>query len=207
MNRSAKRLLLFTDDRDYADFETVLREAADHRPMRLLAYVLMPNHWHLLLWPVCDVDLSRYMQWVTMTHALRWHSRHGTVGTGAVYQGRFKAVPVQHDHHYLAVCRYIARNPVRARLAGNVEDWKWSSLSTERQASRPPLASPPVSHSSDWLLGLSEPQQACELQAIRACVRLGRPIGSPDWEAAAQRRLTLATRGRGRPVHATTSRN
>ena len=128
LNRRVGRMTLFEKDEDYAAFEQVLSEAHPRSPMRLLAYCLMPNHWHLVLWPRHDGELSRYMQWLTTTHMRRWHAHHGTRGTGALYQGRYKSFPVQEDGHFLVVCRYVERNALRAGLVERAEQWAWSSL-------------------------------------------------------------------------------
>ncbi|MDH4083079.1 MAG: hypothetical protein OEV99_01655 [Nitrospira sp.] len=61
-------------------------------------------------------------------HTHRWYARHQTAGTGPVYQGRFKSIPVQTDEHLLTVARYVERNALRAKLVRRAEDWKWSSL-------------------------------------------------------------------------------
>jgi putative transposase len=75
-----------------------------------------------------DGDLTSFVSWVTMTHAQRWHAYNGTVGSGHLYQGRFKAFPVEKDDHFLKVCRYVERNAMRANLVDRAEDWRWCSL-------------------------------------------------------------------------------
>src|SRR5262245_13021113 len=107
LNRAVGRAPLFDKSPDYAAFEKVLRQAPDQVAMRLLAYCLMPNHWHLLLWPSHDGALSDYLHWLTLTHTQRWHAHHHTAGTGPLYQGRFKSFPVQDDEHLLTVWRYL----------------------------------------------------------------------------------------------------
>jgi putative transposase len=94
----------------------------------MLAYGVMPNHWHLVLWPRADGDVSRCVGWLTLMHTQRWHAHHHTTGTGHLYQGRFKSFPVQTDAHFLTVCRYVERNPVRAGLVPRAERWRWGSL-------------------------------------------------------------------------------
>src|SRR5690242_19626296 len=74
LNRAVARLPLFEKLADYAAFVRVLAEALDEQPMRLLAYVLMPNHWHFVLWPEQDQDLSPFCRWLTHTHSMRWHA-------------------------------------------------------------------------------------------------------------------------------------
>ena len=95
LNRANARTMLFDDDGDYAAFERVLAQACERVSMRLLAYCVMPNHWHLVVWPRRDGDLSRFMNWLTLTHTQRWHQHRHTVGDGHVYQGRFKSFPVE----------------------------------------------------------------------------------------------------------------
>jgi putative transposase len=170
--------------------------------MRLLAFCVMPNHWHLVLWPETDDALSDYMHWLTVTHAQRWHAAHGTGGTGPVYQGRFKSFPVQEDEHFLAVCRYVERNALRANLVSRAENWKWSSawhwsnLSAQVSLSAWPLARPAL-----WIDYLNEPQTEEELGAIRHNVSRGRPYGDHRWTRSAATALGLssALQSRGRP--------
>ena len=77
-----------------ATLERVLHQAVARFGMRLLAYCLMPNHFHLLWWPREDGDLSTFMHWLAVTHTQRWHAHHRTAGTSDRYQGRHKSLPV-----------------------------------------------------------------------------------------------------------------
>ena len=119
LNRATARLPIFEKPADYEAFERILAEGVERYEMRLLAYCLMPNHWHLLVWPQADGDLSRFMAWVTLTHTQRWHAHRGSAGTGHVYQGRFKSFPVQEDEHFYTVCRYVCTLGERLCLASN----------------------------------------------------------------------------------------
>jgi putative transposase len=110
LNRRVGRLRLFEESADYAAFEKILTEAHAQTRIRITAYCLMPNHWHLLLWPRRDGELSEVLRWITVTHTQRWLAHHQTSGTGPVYQGRFKSFPVQTDEHFLMVARYVERN-------------------------------------------------------------------------------------------------
>ena len=96
--------------------------------MRVCAYCLMPNHFHLVLWPTADGQLSRFMQWLSMTHAQRRHAHRHSAGRGHLYQSRFKSFVIQEDGHFLSVCRYVERNAVRANLVKRAERWRWGSL-------------------------------------------------------------------------------
>ena len=110
LNRGVARMQLFEKPADYQAFEQVLRDALDPSPMRICAYAVMPNHWHLLLWPQCDGELAMFMQRLTITHVRRWQEHRGYAGLGHVYQGRYKSFPVQSDDHFWAVARYVERN-------------------------------------------------------------------------------------------------
>lgn len=127
LNRANARMTLFEDDGDYAGFERVLAQACERVSMRLLAYCVMPNHWHLVVWPRQDGALARFMNWLTLTHTQRWHQHRHSVGDGHVYQGRFKSFPVETNEYLLTVCRYVERNPVRAGFVERAEPWRWSS--------------------------------------------------------------------------------
>jgi len=116
LNRANGRLRMFHKDGDFLAFEQILAEGIARYSMRLCGYCTMSNHWHLLLWPVNDGELSEFMRWITLTHTQWFHASHGTVGIGHLYQGRFKSFPVQDDAHYLTVMRYIEANPLRAGL-------------------------------------------------------------------------------------------
>src|SRR5277367_6089591 len=112
LNRAVGRATLFHKPGDYRAFRKILIEAQeDWLNVPLLAYCLMPNHWHLVLWPEHDGDLSEFMRWLTVTHTQRWHAHYHTQGTGPLYQGRFKAFPIAEDEHLLTVLRYVERNP------------------------------------------------------------------------------------------------
>ena len=119
---------MFERPADYVAFEKILAEAHALTRIRITAYCLMPNHWHLLLWPRHDGELSEVLRWITVTHTQRWHVHHHTTGTGSVYQGRFTSCPTQTDEHFLPVARYVEHNALRAKLVTRAEDWRWSSV-------------------------------------------------------------------------------
>ena len=101
INRGNARAEIFHAEGDYQAFVTLLKEASERVPMRLLAYCLMPNHFHLAVWPYCDGDLSRWMQWLLTSHVRRYHRWHKS--SGHVWQGRFKTFPIEQDEHLLTV--------------------------------------------------------------------------------------------------------
>jgi putative transposase len=85
LNRANARRRIFEKDADYSAFENTLAEVQERIPMRILTWCLMPNHWHLVLWPIRDGDLSDYMRLVSLTHTQRWHAHRATAGSGHLY--------------------------------------------------------------------------------------------------------------------------
>lgn len=204
LNRGNDQRKLFDDAGDFAAFERVLETTLDLIPVRLLAYCLMSNHWHLLLWPRRDGELGAFMQRLTTTHVRRWHRHRHSEGCGHLYQGTYKSFPVQDDRHFLVVARYVERNALRAGLVRQAENWQWCSLWRREKGSpqeRGTLSEWPVQRPADWRKWVNEPQTEKELVALRESVRRGRPFGRPAWQAAAASRLKLEfTFGqRGRP--------
>jgi putative transposase len=208
MNRTWGQIELFEDSGDYAAFERVLAEAAERSPdVRVCAHCLMPNHFHLVLWPRHSGRLSGFMQWLAQTHAARWHAHRKTRGRGHVYQSRFRCFPIQDDGHFLKVCRYVERNPLRANLVERAQDWRWCSLWVRGQAEGPmadALAPWPVARPADWLRQVNRAQDVKELAAIRKSRDRGSPYGDVQWVTRTARTLGLQSTLRpfGRPPKA-----
>lgn len=204
LNRSNGRIRLFKSGGDYKAFEQVLAEACERFPMRILSYSVMPNHWHIVLWPITDGELSRFVGWLTLTHAQRWHAYQHSAGSGHLYQGRFKLFVVQSDEHLLTVCRYVERNALRANLVKRAEDWRWGSL-WRRQfgdaQAKALLSDWPVRRPEDWLVRVNSPETDEELLALRSSVNRGRPYGTASWMEQTVERLGLIStvRSQGRP--------
>jgi putative transposase len=164
----------------------------------------MPNHWHLVLFPETDGELTAFMRRLAHTHTQRWHAFHHTAGTGHLYQGRFKSFPIQEDAHLLDVIRYVERNPSRANLVQRAEQWRWSSLwrrerGTEKE--RSVLSEWPVPEPRDWVEQVNRPETEAELEALRRSAQRGTPFGEATWvvETARALRLERTLRPPGRP--------
>ena len=204
LNRSVAGIRLFRTDKDYQAFERALTEALKRLPVELFAYCIMPNHFHLVLRPFEDGDLSKFMQWLTLAHATRWRTAHNTVGFGPLYQGRFKSFPIQCDHHLLVVLRYVERNPLRANLVPRAERWQWGSLFRRLSGDREQMSilNPwPIDEPTDWLRLVNTPQTDAEEEALRTSIHKSRPFGAPGWQSSSARELGLVScfRAGGRP--------
>ena len=204
LNRGVGRQRLFGGPSDYAAFEHVIEETLEKVSMRICSYCLMPNHWHLVLWPERDGDLATFMQRLTVTHVTRWQKHRRRVGEGHVYQGRFKSFPVETDEYFYQLVRYVERNALRANLVHRAEEWKWSSL-RRREHGAPEqcncLAAWPLPVPPQWRTFVNDVETDAELEALRRCVKRGQPFGSNQWieETAKQLNLESTLRPPGRP--------
>jgi putative transposase len=152
INRGNDRRVLFHRDGDFRAFWSLLERGRRAIDMPLLAYALMPNHWHLIVRPRCADDLARLLQRVTGTHAMRIRRESHTIGHGHVYQGRYHAFLIESPVQYLHVVRYVEANPLKAGLVRRAEDWRWSSL-RQRLYQRTSLAEGPVAlpEAREWI--------------------------------------------------------
>jgi putative transposase len=198
LNRDNGRRVLFSKDADFAAFVKLLAEAVNQFDVDLLAWCLMPNHWHLLLRPHSANALSRMMAWMTVTHARRHHRHYPNPGTGHLYQGRFKSFPVQDDEHFLIVARYIHANPQRAGLVKRARDWRWSDLGA---IDGPPIAPWPIQRPPNWTRRVESHQNQADQEMVETSIRRGAPFGSAPWVRRTAERLNLASalNPRGRP--------
>jgi REP-associated tyrosine transposase len=198
LNRGNARAQVFHKPADYAAFLQIIGEASLRLPMAMLAYCLMPNHFHLVVRPVGDGDLSRWMQWLLTTHVRRYLKHYGH--SGHVWQGRFKAFAIQDDDHLITVVRYVERNPLRAGLVSRAEDWLWSSLGATRSATgaAPCLTGHGLLRNGDWMEFVNSPMTEAEAEAIRVCIRRNRPFGSDAWTQVTAVRLGLESSIRDR---------
>ena len=206
INRANARLKIFFKEEDYRLFESVLVEGIEKYDVRLLAYCLMPNHFHLVLYPKQDGDVQKFMQWITLTHTQRWHVQNKTIGSGHLYQGRYKSFLIERDKHLLSVIRYVERNPLRAKLVKRVESWEFSSLARRlRSKGAKWLATWPIPRPADYLDFVNTALTAGERESIRYSVNHGKPFGSGAWSGKMVEKfgLSATTRGRGRPKKGT----
>ena len=199
LNRGNRRDTVFHKAGDYDAFLGAMADATTRTPMDVLGYCLMPNHFHLVLRPHADADLSRWMQWLLTAHARRYHRHYKT--TGHVWQGRFKAFPIEADEHLLTVLRYVERNALRAELVVRAEEWRWSSLAAWLSGEGPLWRGKPALRGRQWLSRVNEPLSATDLKRLRHSGERGTPFGGESWTRATAERLGLESclRPRGRP--------
>lgn len=182
MNRGVRRLRLFEDRQDYLTFVGCAAEALSLVSVEIFAFCIMPNHFHMILRPTGDSDLSAFMALMTMRHSKRWHRRRSSVGGGAVYQGRFRASAIETDRYFIAACRYVEANPVRAQLVERAEDWPWSSLYQRvKNCQLLPMATWPILPPADWTEAVNATQRTGEIHGLRRSTRSNAPFGTSAW--------------------------
>jgi putative transposase len=196
LNRANGREKIFKKQKDFEAFQDILLEAKEKYPMRILSFCLMPNHWHLVLRPHEGRDLSVFMRWVTHTHTQRYNAHYGLIGRGHVYQSRYKSFPVNSDSYFLKVCRYVERNPLRARLVKSVYDWKWSSFwirEDKNEKYKKLLSKWPVATLKNYREWVNEAQvnEDEELERIRNSVNRNCPFGENSWVRKISHKLGL----------------
>ena len=135
VSRGNGKMTIFLDDTDYRWFSYLLGDVLERFGVECWHYCLMPNHYHATLRPTA-ANLSEAVRHLNSRYAQWWNKRYKRVGH--VFQGRFKDQVVQEEGYLLTLGRYIARNPVKAKLAANPEDWEWSSYSATAGLRPPP---------------------------------------------------------------------
>ncbi len=200
INRGNGRQQVFHKDGDYQAFVDLLSATRDRHGLHIGAWVLMPNHFHLLMRPDHGDDLSRGMQWLMTSHVRRYHGCHRS--SGHVWQGRYKSFVVQEDAHLLTVARYIEGNPVRAGLTGSASNWRWSSHGeTSGIVPRRLTDALPLSLPEGWTEFVDAALTPLEQERLQRSVDRQRPFGERNWQEAVAGRLGLEAtlRPRGRP--------
>ncbi|MBP9842487.1 MAG: transposase [Candidatus Pacebacteria bacterium] len=204
INRANGRAQIFHTDNDYRHFESLLLEGVELVGMRILSYCIMPNHWHLVLYPLHDGDMSEFMRWITTTHVRQRRAQTKSVGEGHLYQGTYKSFPIETDHHLMTVIRYVEQNPLRAKLVAKAEDWQWSSLYRRQRNNREDqklLAVLPSDLPVNYLESVNTTLSENDLEVVRYSLTKGAPYGGAGWTGEMVEKYNLGStlRGPGRP--------
>jgi len=199
INRGNGRQEVFPKDQDYRPFLKLVFESLQRYPVRLHAYCLMANHFHLLVSPDKAEDLSKWMQWLMTSLVRRYHKHFGT--SGHVWQGRFKSFIVQEDSHLVTVARYIEGNPVRAGIVSSAAGWRWSSHNDRINELRSTLSQLPIALPDEWTKYVDEPLTTTELEKLRKSVNRQAPYGEEEWQESISVVFGLGStmQPRGRP--------
>lgn len=161
INRGNDKKTLFESTRDFENFLELIAWAKHRAMIRILAYVLMRNHWHFVLWPAEDGQVQAFLHLFTTTHAIRRRRITCTVGHGHIYQDRYLAKAIWTERQYLNVVRYVEANPLRANLVSAAEKWRWGSLYERLGNDRHILDDGPMPLPDNWLeiVNTCQPQE------------------------------------------------
>jgi len=198
-NRAAAKLPVFKTSADFRAFLEILARTKGqaHPAIRLYGYCVMPTHWHLIICADTTPALSQFMRHLTRRHAVAYLADHPE-RSGAVYQGRFKCVPVQDGDHLRTLLLYVDRNPLKAKLVKSAEEWLWSSVHHHAGLMNDPLLDidrlPPC---DDWLTQVNHTESVDDL--AEAALKRNLPIGDPEWVATLSREWNDLRRPPGRP--------
>jgi len=196
--RGNGRAQVFFSDDDYALYRTLLAESCRAAGVEVWAWVLMPNHVHLILAPSDPDGLRRALAQVHRRYAGHIHAR--LMRTGHFWQGRFGAV-VMDEPHLAAAIRYVALNPVRAGLAERPQDWPWSSVHAHLAAQEDGITSlaPALARFPAFAEFIDQAPDPAMLCRLRQAETIGRPLGDnaflTELETLTHRTLKPAKRG------------
>jgi putative transposase len=177
-NRGNDRRQLFFEAVDYERFIDLLGNACKRFAVDVLAYGVMPNHFHLLLRQSELGAVSAYMHWVSYRNAFNFRNTTATTGLGHVFQSRFWSQVIEDERHYFAALRYVEANGLRARLVERAEDWRWGSLWERVTHGRTLLTDSPVPLPTEWLGVVNGIQPTDELELFRSRKSPGRDARS-----------------------------
>lgn len=197
--RGNGRRRTFFEEGDYALYLDLLAAAAERAQVEVWSYCLMPNHVHVVLVPSDADGLWRTFGDLHRRYTGFINARLRT--TGHLWQGRYGSVAMD-EPHFVTALRYIALNPVRARLVARAEDWRWSSTRAllAGQDDQVVKVRPALERVGDFGAFLGEDfDEALTYAALRKAESVGRPVGSPEWLADMEARLgrPLAPQKRG----------
>ena len=204
LNRAVGRMVMFRRDADFEAFERIMQEAHELHPIRILSYCLMSNHWHFVVWPERDGQVTDFFRWLTHTHAMRWRVSHHTVGYGHLYQGRFKSFPIARMCIYCVSADMWMQCPEgkTGGAGGTVAMVELMGQEAGNQAAEVDSLPWPVERGRDWIELVNREPGEAELKAIETSEQRGRPLGSAAWTAktVAELGLVHTVRSEGRPA-------
>jgi putative transposase len=184
VNRGNDKKIIFPQPIDYASFLVLLREARERFGVRLYAYCLMPNHFHLVVCVDGLAAIAAYMHFVQREHACDLRACDRTRGHGHIFQRRYWSKVVEGSGYLMTVIKYVEANPIRARLVGAATQWEWSSLWDRETGERDLLQPSGLWLPDNWGRIVGVPLQQPDLDRIRRPRKRGRPIPEDDLRIA-----------------------
>jgi putative transposase len=172
VNRGVDRRKIFFQGADYEAFLGSLAESASRYQVDVLAYIVLVNHFHLVLRQHSEGAISALLRRVTCCSACHYRKQTASVGLGHVYQNRFRSHVLGTEARYLVGLRYVEDNARSAGLVRRAEDWRWGSLWERTGGDRRLLAPSPVPLPENWTELVNHGQSAEELAPLRSVARV-----------------------------------
>jgi putative transposase len=161
MKRGNNRNRVFQQDEDYAVFLGFLKQAIRRWPIALHAYVLMPNHFHLVMTPGTAVAVSAVMKELCSAYTRYFNREYRRIGT--IWNGRYRGIAIEDDRYWLTCLRYVELNPVRAGIVRTPDEYHWSSYAAHATGSSPGWL---TKHSVYQALGHTAEERAMAYRAV-----------------------------------------
>jgi len=193
---------IFFNDEDRAVYLFLLKTYSEKWSSAILCYCLMPNHVHLLVKPSSEGCLQKMMQGLTLCYTQHVNRKYRR--TGRLWESRYHSCTVDQVAYLWEVARYIEQNPVRAGIARNPQDYRYSSAPAHFGLTYDPILGEELvpEIKKDGYIGFTQSAiPVARMKEIRQSVKTGRPLGTVEFVNEMERRLgkRLGALARGRP--------
>lgn len=200
INRGNRREAVFHDNYDYEKFLKLLIESKEKYAIKIYAYCLMPNHFHLVIYTKYADSLSQAMHWISSSYVRYYNKRYNI--SGHLWQGRYKSFIVQEDSYLLVLLKYVEANPKRARIVKDCIDYKYSSANNRIKNNENLITDEvPILLPADWYTYINSDEKITDIESIRNCITRQAPLGDKNWKYMVSKKYNLEStmNPRGRP--------
>ncbi|PHR53871.1 MAG: transposase [Arcobacter sp.] len=199
INRGNRREKIFHDEYDFTKILELFSKAKDRFRIKIYAYCLMDNHYHLVLYTEYGKSLSECMQWIGTSYVRYYNKRYKT--SGHLWQGRYKSFIVQKESYFISLIKYVEANPLRANIVKDASEYKYSSLIQRDRKEQNLLDALPVEIPSNWIDFVNDVEKESDIEIIRNSINRQAPLGEQGWQEIMCERYGIESsiRARGRP--------
>jgi putative transposase len=200
INRGNRREAVFHDNYDYEKFLKLIIESKEKYAIKIYAYCLMPNHFHLVIYTKYADSLSQAMHWISSSYVRYYNKRYNI--SGHLWQGRYKSFIVQEDSYLLVLLKYVEANPKRARIVKDCIDYKYSSANNRIKNNENLITDEvPILLPDDWYAYINSDEKITDIESIRNCINRQAPLGDKNWKYMVSKQYNLEStmNPRGRP--------
>lgn len=200
INRGNRRESVYHDKYDYERFLKLLFDSKEKYNIKIYAYCLMPNHFHLVIYTKYSESLSKAMHWISSSYVRYYNKRYKI--SGHLWQGRYKSFIVQKESYLLTLLKYVEVNPKRAKIVKRCEDYKYSSAYNRINNIEDELINiPPIDLPVNWDKYINDEESKIDIDYIRNSIERQSPLGEELWQVNIAKKYGLEStlNSRGRP--------